>query len=126
MGWGTGEGKRGKGCGGSPGAEAHERRGAGDLPRACHGGGDVADAEHDRGSVAREKGLHHGWSGARGLRGCRVWRWSSRRWPAALLGCGRRHSAPVAEEAERERGGRRELDYFAISEKFRGPTVKQK
>jgi len=29
-------------------------------------------------------------------------------------------------EAERERGGRRLLDLFAISEKFRGPTVKQK
>jgi len=38
----------------------------------------------------------------------------------------RRRSAPAAEEAERERGGRRELDYFAISEKFRGPTVNQK
>ena len=38
----------------------------------------------------------------------------------------RRRSAPAAEEAERERGGRRELDYFTISEKFRGPIVKQK
>ena len=47
-------------AGGSPGAKAHERRGAGALPRACHGGGDVAAAEHDRGSVAREKGLQHG------------------------------------------------------------------
>ena len=33
---------------------------------------------------------------------------------------------PPAEEAERERGGRHRLDLFAISEKFRGRTVKQK
>jgi len=36
----------------------------------------------------------------------------------------RRRSAPTAGEAERERGGRRLLDLFAISEKSRGPTVK--
>ena len=35
-------------------------------------------------------------------------------------------SAPTAGEAERERGGRRLLDLFAISEKSRDPTVKQK
>ena len=52
--------ERGEGMRGFPGAEAHERRGARALPRACHGGGDVAAAEHDRGSVAREKGLQHG------------------------------------------------------------------
>ena len=106
--WGrrTGERARVLECGGSPGADAHKRRGAGALPRACHGGGDVAAAKHDRGSVAREKGLQHEWSGARGLRGCRVWRWRSRRWPAALLGGGRRRSLPAVQEAERERGGR--------------------
>ena len=38
----------------------------------------------------------------------------------------RRRSAPTAGEAERERGGRRLLDLFAISEKSRDPTVKQK
>ena len=42
------------------------------------------------------------------------------------LGGGRRRSTPAAEEAERERGGRHRLDLFAISKKFRGPTVKQK
>ena len=36
----------------------------------------------------------------------------------------RRRSAPTAGEAERERGGRRLLDLFAISEKSRDPTVK--
>ena len=30
-----------------------------------------------------EEGSSAGWSGARRLRGCCVWRWSSRRWPAA-------------------------------------------
>ena len=113
-------------CGGSPGAEACERRGTEALPRACHGGGDVAAAEHDRGSVAREKGLQHGWSGARGLRGCRVWRWAAGGGLRPSLGGGRRRSAPAAEEAERERGGIHRLDLFAISEKFRGPIVKQK
>ena len=49
----------------------------GALPRACHGGGEVAAAEHDRGSVARERGLQRGWSGTRGLRGCRMWRWAA-------------------------------------------------
>ena len=34
--------------------------------------------------------------------------------------------APTAGEAERERGGRRLLDLFAISEKSNGPTIKQK
>ena len=43
--------------GGSPGAEAHERREAGALPRACHGGGEVAAAEVDLDSVARGGGL---------------------------------------------------------------------
>ena len=38
----------------------------------------------------------------------------------------RRRSAPTAGEAERERGGRRLLDLFAISEKSNGPTIKQK
>ena len=41
------------------------------------------------------------------------------------LGSGRRRSAPAAEEAERERGGRHGLDLFAILEKFRGSTVKK-
>ena len=98
----------------------------GALPRACHGGGEVAVAEHDTGSVARERGLQRGWSGARGLRGCRVWRWAAGGGLRPSLGGGRRRSAPAAEEAERERGGRHRLDLFAISEKFRGPTVKQK
>ena len=39
----------------------------------------------------------------------------------------RRHrSAPTVGEAERERGGRRLLDLFAIFEKSRYPTIKQK
>ena len=77
----------------------------GALPRACHGGDDVAAAEHDRGSVARESGLKREWSGARGLRGCRVWRWAAGGGLRPSLGGGRRRLAPAAEEAERERGG---------------------
>ena len=50
----------------------------------------------------------------------------SRRWPPGLPERQRRRSAPAAEEAERERGGRHRPDLFAISKKFRGPTIKQK
>ena len=50
----------------------------------------------------------------------------SRRWLAALLGGRQPRSAPARREAERERGGRRRLDWFANSEKFKGPTVKLK
>ena len=86
----------------SLGAEACERWGAGAFPRASHGGGEVAAAELDWGGVAREGGSSAGGSGAMGLRGCRVWRWSSRRWPPGLPERRRRRSAPAAEEAERE------------------------
>ena len=78
----------------------------GALPRACHGGGEVAAAEHDRGSVARERALQRGWSGARGLPGYRVWRWAAGGGLRPSLGGGRCRPAPAAEEAERERGGR--------------------
>ena len=116
---------RGLGCGSAPGAEARERRGAGALPRACHGGGEVAAAEHDRGSVARERGLHRGWSGARGLRGCRVWRWAAGGGlrPSAAGGAALRRRQRKQREREEEDD---RLDLFANSEKFRGPTVKQK
>ena len=115
---------RGLGCGGFPGAEAHERRGARALPRARNGGGDVAAMETVGAAWQGEEGSRAGGSGARGLRGCCVWWLSSRRWLPGLPEQRRRRSAPVAEEAEKERGGRRRLDWFANSEKFKGPTVK--
>jgi len=65
-------------------------------------------------------------SGTRGSRECRVGWWSSRRWPAALHGGGRRRSVPAAEQAEEQGGGRGRLDWFVISTKLRGSTVKQK
>ena len=58
-----------------------------------------------RGEV--KEGSSAGGSGARGLRGRRVWRWGSRRWPPGLPERWRRRSAPAAEETERERGGGR-------------------
>ena len=60
MGQGTGERARGLECGGFPGAEARKRRGAEALPRACHGGGEVAAAELDLDSVARGGGIQRG------------------------------------------------------------------
>ena len=116
---------RGKGCGGSPGAEAHETKGVGALPRARHSSSDVAAAQTVGAAWRGEEGSRAGWRGARGLRGCRVWRWSSRRWPPGLPERRRRRSAPAAEETEREEEDDR-LDLFAKSEKFSGPTVKQK
>ena len=91
-------------------------------PRRRRGGGRGAR----RGSVAREGELQGG-----------------REWDQRVAGvprvaveqqevaCGpprwrRRRSAPTAGEAERERGGRRLLDLFAIFEKSRDSTVKQK
>ena len=99
--------------------------GAGALPRAGHGDGEVAAAELDWGAWRGEEGSSAGWSGARRLRGCRVWRWCSRRWPPGLPERRRHRSAPAAEETEREEEDDR-LDLFANSEKFRGPTIKQK
>ena len=101
---------RGLGYGAATGAEAHERWGAGALPRAGHGDGEVAAAELAGAVWQGEDCSSAEGSEARGLRGCRVWRWSSRRWPVALLGGRRRRSVPAAEGAEWERGGRRELD----------------
>ena len=90
----------------SLGAEARERWGAGAFPRASHGGGEVAAAELDQGIVAREGGSSASGSGARGSRGCCVWQWAAGGGLPAFLGGRRRRSAPAAEEAERERGGR--------------------
>ena len=44
----------------------------------------------------------------------------------ALLGGGQCRLVPARREAERERGGRRRLDWFANSKKFKGPIVKLK
>jgi len=68
------------GCGDSPGAEARERWGSQALSRARHGGGEVAAAELD-------------WAAWQGEEG------SSAGWPAALLGGGRRCTAPAAERS---------------------------
>ena len=50
-----------------------------------------------------EEGSSAGGSRASGLQGCRVWRWSSRRWPPGLPERRWRRSVPAAEETERER-----------------------
>jgi len=97
---------RGLRRGGSAGADARERWGAGALSRASHGGGEVAAAELDWAAWRGEEGSSAEGSGAKGSRRCRVWRWGSRSWPAALLDGGWRRSAPAAEEAGREGGGR--------------------
>ena len=99
LGRGTGEVVRGIGCGDSPSAEACERWGSRALSRARHDGGEVAATELDWAAWQWYEGSSARWSGARRSRGCRVWRWSSRRWPAALLGGGRHCTAPAAERS---------------------------
>jgi len=79
-----------------------ERRGAGALPQACHGGGEVVAAEHDRGSVARERGLQRGWGGGQGVAGVPRVAVGSRRWPAALP---RRRAAPLCTGGRGSREG---------------------
>ena len=74
----------------------------------------------EEGSSARGSGSRRSLGVPRGAVG------RSRRWPVALLGGGQRCSALARREAERERGGRRRLDWFANSEKFKGPTIKLK
>jgi len=90
------------------------------------GDGEVAAAEASgfrgrsgrspgRGKVGGEELGHDAWKAT-----------ASRRWPAALLSGSSAALCWRQRKAERERGGRRQQDYFAISEKFRDPTVKQK
>jgi len=100
--------------------------GSGVLRRAGHGGGDVAAAELVGVAWRGEEGPARGGGGPGGRWGAAWGVGRSRRWPAALLGGGQRRLAPARREAERERGGRRRLDWFANSEKFKGPTVKLK
>ena len=88
---------RGLGCGVSPGAEARERWGAGALPRACHGGGEVAAAELDLDNVARGGGIQRGWEWGQGVAGVPRVAVGSRRWPAALP---RRQSKQRGREEE--------------------------
>ena len=113
------------GCGAATGAEARERWGAEAVPRVGHDDGEVAAAELDWGGVERGGGVQRGVEWGQEVAGVPRVAVDSRRWPAALLSGGWCRSALAAEEAERERGGRRELDYFAISEKFKGPNVKK-
>ena len=91
-------------------------------PRRQRGGGRRAL----RGSVARGGEVQRGWELDQRVAG--VPRGAVEQPEVA---CGpprrrRRRSAPTEGEAERERGGRRLLDLFAISEKSRDPTIKQK
>ena len=53
-------------------------------------------------------------------------RWSSKRWPPGPPSAATVPLSAGGAEAEKQRGGRHWLDLFVNSEKFRGPTVKQK
>ena len=115
MGRGTGERVRGLGCGSAPGTEVRERRGAGALPRACHGGGEVAAAEHDRSSVARGGGHQRGWEWGQGVAGVPRVAVGSRRWPVALPW---RRAAPLYAGGRGSREGERKMTVGLVC-KFR-------
>ena len=100
--WGASERTKGLRRWGFCGARARDRGGSGALPGASHSGGEGAAAELDLVAWQGEEGSSAERSGAKGSRRCRVWRWGSRSWPAALLGGGRRRSALAAEK----QGGR--------------------
>ena len=93
FGWVAREDVRGTHCGNAPGAEARERWGSRALSRARHGGGEVAAVELDGVAWRGEERSSAVGSGTRGSRECRVRRWSSIRWPAALHGSEWRRSA---------------------------------
>ena len=60
------------------------------------------------------------------MRGCRVWRWAA---GGGLLASLSGSGAALHRRQRKQRGREKEddrLDLFAISEKFRGPTIKQK
>ena len=92
----------------------------------CHGGGEVAAAELAGAAWRGEQGSSAGWSGSRGLLGCRVGRWVKQE---MAYGPPQRRVAlncAGGGEAERERGGRRLLGLFVNSKKFRDSTIKLK
>ena len=92
---------------GSPGSDAHERKGAGAFSRALHSNGEVAAAESAGDGVARGGGSSARGGGSRGSWRCHV------RWPAT--GPERRRAALCA--AAEEVGRRKEKGaLFAISE----------
>ena len=111
---------RGLRSGGSDGADACERWGAGALSRTRHDGGEVAAAELD--GVAwrgKERSKAVG-SGTRGSRECCVWRWSSRRWPAALHGGG---GAALLRRQVKQRGREVEEDCWTFFQFLKNPGI---
>ena len=77
----------------------------------------MAATELAGGIVARGGGVQRVGKWVQRLRRCHVRRWVKQE-VAWVVGGG--------AEAERERGGRKSLDLFAKSKKFKGPTVKLK
>ena len=92
-------------------------------PWAGHGGGEVAAAELVVVAWRGKEGSSARGSGSRGLRRCHVRRWGRQEVACVLPRRRHRRSAPAAVK---QRGRRWSLDWFAKSEKFKGPTVKLK
>ena len=69
MGQRTSKRARGLGCGAATGDEARERWGAGALPRAGHGDGEVTAAELDWGGMVRGGGIQRGVEWGQGVAG---------------------------------------------------------
>ena len=107
-------------CGNAPGAEARERWGSRALSRARHGGGEVAAAELDGVAWQGEERSSAVGSGTRGLRECRVWQWSSRRWPATLHGGG---GSALLRRQVKQRGREVEEDCWTFLQFLKNPGI---
>ena len=118
LGRGTGEWVRGMERGGPPGTGAHERREIGALPRAVHGGDDVAAGGALGARCRAGEDIARGVEGGGELKRD-AWRSSaSRRWPGrqprAAGGAAQRRRP---EEQSKQAGWRKgKRDQFAISE----------
>ena len=95
---------RGLRSGGSDGADACERWGAGALSRTRHDGGEVAAAELDWGGVVRGGGIQRGVEWGQGVAGVPRVAVDSRRWLAALP---RWRAAPLCAGGRGSREGER-------------------
>jgi hypothetical protein len=83
-----------------------EGRRAGALHRAGHGGGEGAAAELVGVAWRGKEGSSARGSGSRGSRRCHVRRWGKQEVACGLPRQRRRRSAPAAEQAEEQGGGR--------------------
>ena len=110
----------GLGCWVALGAAAYERRRAGVLRRAGHGGGEVAAAELVGVAWQGMEGSSARGSGSRGSRRCHVRRWGKQEEACGLPRRRRRHSALAAVK---QRGREVEDEVWTDSQNLKSSRV---